>query len=389
MSKDETRSSSAEDDDKEEEEEDDSPPEVGRKKRTASTNLEAKAPKRGKGFRTDNSVWDVDSSPERPSRAKPRAASPAQDSSPRSSSEGSLDPKERASMSPPPAYSPSAKGDDEEASQRASSDRGKAPEIVRVAPQDDSRAAGYMGEKAPTETDDCPLWEVEIRASGRYDSSNHRGKRKSKNYDFDDEKKTKFFKKKESSSSKSSLRSSSKNPSKFSSNRKNTCRKAKAYIVKEMDSEEEESSGSKEEEESDEDSDSGMAGIACASSATTNFFGNPSSDDESPAYCFMAKASKEKVSSKHHKTHSSDQYSSDEDDHDKLIKIANIQQNYLVKIEKTLKKSEGLLVEEMEKNQSLTEEYSTLKSRMDEHLTRHDFLSTYPKRLTYDYLKRK
>ena len=56
-------------------------------------------------------------------------------------------------MSPPPAYSPSAKGDDEEASQRASSDRGKAPEIVRVAPQDDSRAAGYMGEKAPTDTD--------------------------------------------------------------------------------------------------------------------------------------------------------------------------------------------------------------------------------------------
>ena len=55
-------------------------------------------------------------------------------------------------MSPPPSYSPSAKGDDEEASQRASSHRGKAPEIVRVALQDDSRAAGYMGEKAPTET---------------------------------------------------------------------------------------------------------------------------------------------------------------------------------------------------------------------------------------------
>ena len=50
-------------------------------------------------------------------------------------------------MSPPPAYSPSAKGDDEEASQRTSSDRGKAPEIVRVAPQDDSRVAGHMGEK--------------------------------------------------------------------------------------------------------------------------------------------------------------------------------------------------------------------------------------------------
>ena len=92
-----------------------------------------------------------------------------------------------------------------------------------------------------------------------------------------------------------------------------------------------------------------MAGTACASSPATNFFENPSSDDESPAYCFMAKASKEKVSSKHHKVHSSDQYSSGEDDHAKLIKIANIQQNSLEKIEKTLRKSEGLLVEEMGK----------------------------------------
>ena len=68
------------------------------------------------------------------------------------------------------------------------------------------------------------------------------------------------------------------------------------------------------------------------------------------------------VSSKHHKVHSSDQYSSDEDDHAKLIKIANIQQNYLEKIEKTLRKSEVWLVEEMEKNQSWSEEYSSLKS---------------------------
>ena len=50
-------------------------------------------------------------------------------------------------MSPPPAYSPSAKGDDEEASQRASSDRGKTPEIIRAAPQDDSRTAEYVGGK--------------------------------------------------------------------------------------------------------------------------------------------------------------------------------------------------------------------------------------------------
>src|SRR5215216_2434418 len=43
----------------------------------------------------------------------------------------------------------------------------------------------------------------------------------------------------------------------------------------------------------------------------------------------------------------------------------------------------------MEKNQPLAEEYSTLKSRMDELSTRHDFLSADHERLTYDYLKRK
>nr|XP_040253967.1 clumping factor A-like [Aegilops tauschii subsp. strangulata] len=170
-----------------------------------------------------------------------------------------------------------------------------------------------------------PLWEADIRASGRYDSGNYRGKSKSKNYDSDDENKTKkFFKNKENSTSKSSSRSSSRNHSKSSSDRKNNSRKAKAYIGKEMDSDEEESSDSEEDDKSDEDSDSGTAGIAYASSPTTNFFGNPSSDDEPSAYCFMSKASKEKVSSKHHKVHSSDQYSSDEDDHAKLIKIANI-----------------------------------------------------------------
>ena len=70
----ETSSLSAEDDD-EEEEESDSPPEVGRKRRAVPTNPEAKAPKREKSSFTNNSVWDVDSSPERPRQTKPRAAS--------------------------------------------------------------------------------------------------------------------------------------------------------------------------------------------------------------------------------------------------------------------------------------------------------------------------
>ena len=72
-SEEETSSSSTNDD--EEGEEDDSPPEVGKKKRAAPTSPEAKAPKRVKGSLADNSAWDVDSSPERPRRTKPRAAS--------------------------------------------------------------------------------------------------------------------------------------------------------------------------------------------------------------------------------------------------------------------------------------------------------------------------
>ena len=57
-------------------------------------------------------------------------------------------------MSPPPAHSVSANGDDEVASQRTFPDREEVPEIVRVAPKDDSSAAGHMGEKAPMGTGD-------------------------------------------------------------------------------------------------------------------------------------------------------------------------------------------------------------------------------------------
>ena len=75
MSEDKTRSSATEDDDEEEDEESDSPPDGGRKKRVASTNLEAEAPKKGKGPLTENSAWDINSSPERHPRIKPQAAS--------------------------------------------------------------------------------------------------------------------------------------------------------------------------------------------------------------------------------------------------------------------------------------------------------------------------
>ena len=69
----ETHSSTAEDDDEEEEESNSLP--RGKKKRAASTRLEAEASKKGKVSLTDNSAWDVDSSPERRPRDKPLAES--------------------------------------------------------------------------------------------------------------------------------------------------------------------------------------------------------------------------------------------------------------------------------------------------------------------------
>ena len=74
MSSDDETDSSVVEDDGEEEEEGSFAPEGGKKKQEASTNLEAKAPKRGKGSLADNSAWDVDSSTERMPRTKPRAA---------------------------------------------------------------------------------------------------------------------------------------------------------------------------------------------------------------------------------------------------------------------------------------------------------------------------
>ena len=52
-------------------------------------------------------------------------------------------------MSPAPAHSPPAKGDEEVVSQRTFPGQGEAPEVVGVAPKDDSSDAGRMGGKPP------------------------------------------------------------------------------------------------------------------------------------------------------------------------------------------------------------------------------------------------
>ena len=79
---------------------------------------------------------------------------PAHDSSQRSTSGGSLDSKAMASESPPTAYSPKAKGDTKELSQRTFPGQGEVQEAVRVVPEGDPSAAGHMGEKIPMETGD-------------------------------------------------------------------------------------------------------------------------------------------------------------------------------------------------------------------------------------------
>ena len=71
----EVHSSVPEDDNEEEEEEVEKNPPPKEKKRGASKNLEAGTPKKGKGALAVNTAWDVDSSPERHLRTKPRAAS--------------------------------------------------------------------------------------------------------------------------------------------------------------------------------------------------------------------------------------------------------------------------------------------------------------------------
>ena len=59
-----------------------------------------------------------------------------------------------ASESPPAAYSPKAKGDDEVLSQRTSPGQGEVQEAVVVAPGGKTSASGHMGEQIPMEIGD-------------------------------------------------------------------------------------------------------------------------------------------------------------------------------------------------------------------------------------------
>src|SRR4051795_8510109 len=73
----------------------------------------------------------------------------------------------------------------------------------------------------------------------------------------------------------------------------------------------------------------------------------------------------------------------------KLAKIASIQQDELDSLSETIKKSETLLIDEIEKGQTLTNEHAALKEKYDELSSRHDLLSVDYEKLTYEFLQRK
>src|SRR3954467_3783720 len=73
----------------------------------------------------------------------------------------------------------------------------------------------------------------------------------------------------------------------------------------------------------------------------------------------------------------------------KLAKLASSQQDELGSLSKTIKKSEVLLIDEIEKGQTLTNEHEALKLKFDELQTRHNLLSADHEKLTYEFLQRK
>src|SRR3954470_50308 len=184
---------------------------------------------------------------------------------------------------------------------------------------------------------DCPLWEAENKSkhsfrdsstkshrssrsyeSRRHDSSSRREKKK----DSDDDKRKKYHKKREGSSSKTY------------SSRRSSSHRAKAYLGKEINSEDEASgseahTGSRYGYGSESD---GVAGLAFASAdastnASSSFFINSSSEDETPAYCFMAKA-KVSTSKSSYDTLECSSYESDSKlSYAKLAKLASRQQD--------------------------------------------------------------
>src|SRR3954469_12031596 len=118
----------------------------------------------------------------------------------------------------------------------------------------------------------------------------------------------------------------------------------------------------------------GVAGLAFASAyastkASSSFFTNNSSEDETPAYCFMAKAKVSSTKASYYTSECSSYESDSKVSYARLAKLAKLafrQQDELDSLSKTIEKSEVLLIDEIEKGQTLTNEHEALKLKFDE-----------------------
>jgi len=103
----------------------------------------------------------------------------------------------------------------------------------------------------------------------------------------------------------------------------------------------------------------------------------------------MAKASKVSSKSSYDTTDSSAYETDSKLSYSKLAKIASKQQDELESLSLTMQKSETLLIDEIEKGQTLTNEHAALKEKYDELSARHDLLSVNHEKLNYEFLQRK
>src|SRR3954471_6792091 len=103
----------------------------------------------------------------------------------------------------------------------------------------------------------------------------------------------------------------------------------------------------------------------------------------------MAKASKLSSKSSYDTSDSSAYESNSKLSYAKLAKIASKQQDELESLSLTMEKSKTLLIDEIEKGQTLTNEHAALKEKFDELSARHDLRSTDHEKLTYEFLLRK
>src|ERR1043165_4844905 len=101
----------------------------------------------------------------------------------------------------------------------------------------------------------------------------------------------------------------------------------------------------------------------------------------------MAKASKVSSKSSYDTTDRSAYETDSKLSYEKLAKMASKQQDELESLSLTMQKSDTLLIDEIERGQTLSNEHAALKEQYDELYARYDILSTDHEKLIYEFLK--